>query len=113
MSKPKRVTFSNSLPVQRVMDSLPIGQSMASRMADIAERYEMICRMGPALTHDEQHLVRDVLDREGASPTIILKLEAHINQGAASGTRLCDALADKVSAMTIGERIAMIEALRY
>lgn len=88
-----------------IIDVLPENQSLASRMAAIAERYEMICNTGVTLTHDEESRLRAVLVRAGAGKKVILtlgQLLSHDDSGASAEVRL-----------QFADRVALIELLGF
>lgn len=113
MSHPKRVTFSNSTPVQHVADTLPEGQSMAARMATIAERYAMLCVNPPILNEGEHAVMQAVLPAVGATvrPNMIRSLDALVVESSGGTPEQRIRLAGRIRKMLLADRMALIESL--
>lgn len=112
MSHSKRVTFSNSVPVQQVADTLPEGQTMASRMATITERYAMLCACPPVLNESENAVIQAVLSPVGVmvTPNMIRSLDALVAESSGGTSEQRIQLAGRIRKMPLADRIALIES---
>jgi len=111
---PKRISFANSPPVQRVADSLPEGQSLAARMATIAERYAIICEHPPSVTEDERQIMRGLLKGKTVNRGLVQDLPNLLRDtlptcASVAEIQATEALSERIALLSLGERIALIE----
>lgn len=113
---PKRISFSNSPPVQQVATSLPEGQSLAARMATIVERYAIICEHPPAISEDERQIMRGLLkgktvDRELVQDLPNLLRDTLPTCASVTEVYATEVLSERIALLSLGERIALIESI--
>lgn len=107
----RRPSIYLSPPLERVADQLRKGHSLSARLAEIAERYALVCEEPPELTEQERHLLGNTLSGSVVEPLLIKYLEHEIQDSDAGDQAELDALAARVRAMSYAERVALVESL--
>lgn len=105
----KRPSIYMNPPLERVTAARRDGQSLSSRLADIAERYEFLRGPAPDLTEGERHILANTLSGSRVDPLLIKYLDREIEDSDAGDPAECRSLAERVSQMTMAERVAMID----
>lgn len=106
---PKRISFSNSPPVQRVLATLPEGESLSRRMATIAERYAIICDDHPTMTDAEREILGRTLKGHRVDHYFVRFFADEVRKAGGGSDQEREALAQRLESLSTGERIALIE----
>jgi len=109
----KRPSIYLSPPLERVVDNLRRGQSLSARLAEIAERYQLVCSKPPELTDDERQLLGNTLSGSFIEPLLIKHLDAELEDSDAGDTSALRDLAAKIREMSYAERVALIESIGF
>lgn len=112
MSNENRVAIHLNPPLALVMEALPPGQSLSKRLGLIADRYAMLLKNATVtVSDDEAQLLRTVLKGRLVTPAVIVQLDDEILSTEAADHTALLALADKMAALSITERCALLEKL--
>lgn len=95
-------------PLMKVQEELE-DETLSSRLARIAERYELICRHTKLLDKDQQVVLARALKDVEVTPLVIKYLDKEL--ASLTDNRKALALAERIEAMTIAERVACIEQI--
>lgn len=103
--KKRRPSIYLSEPLQRVEDRLRERQTLSGRLAQMAERYELVCSQVPELSDVEKDQMGAALSGTFIEPLLIKHLDSELEDLGATD------LAARVRDMSYGERVAIIESL--
>lgn len=95
-------------PLMKVQEELE-DETLSARLARIAERYELICRHTKLLDKDQQVVLARALKDVQVTPLVIKYLDKEL--ASLTDNRKALALAERIEAMTIAERVACIEQI--
>lgn len=109
----KRPSIYLNPPLAVVHDNLRDGQSLSSRLATIAERYQLACSQVPELTVRERRLLGNTLAGSRVEPLLIKHLDAELEGSNAGDPSELRDLAARVRGMSYAERVVLIEALGF
>lgn len=109
----KRPSIYLSPPLEKVADQLREGHSLSARLAEIAERYALVCEEPPELSDQERHLLGNTLSGSVVDPMLIKYLHDEIEDSDAGTPEECRELAHKVRHLSYAQRIALIEKLGF
>jgi len=107
----KRPSIYLSPPLETVVDNLRDGQSLSARLAEIAERYQLVCSQAPTLTDQERDLLGNTLSGSFVEPLLIKYLDAELEDSDAWDPSALRDLATRVRDMSYAQRVALIESL--
>lgn len=106
----KRPSIYLSPPLEKLADNLRKGQSLSARLAEVAERYQLICSNVPSLSDQERALLGNSLSGSLVEPLLIKHLDAEIEDSDAGDPSALRDLATKVREMSYAERVSLIES---
>lgn len=112
-----RTSIYLSEPLQRVKSRIVKGESLSGRLAQICERYCLICNEVPELTSEERDAISSTLSEFLIQPGFILQLDTELDRFFTemdtffSDDSGSEELVQKIRNMTVAERVALIESL--
>lgn len=95
--------------LQKVQDELEDGETLSSRLARIAERYELVCNTTRLLSKTEEQALARALREVDITPLLIKHLDEEL-PSLTDAPKALD-LIERIEAMTIAERVACIEQI--
>ena len=95
-------------PLMKVQEELE-DETLSARLARIAERYELICKNTRLLDRDQQVALARALKDTKVTPLVIKYLDKELASMTDNPKAL--ALAERIEAMTMAERVACIEQI--